>query len=281
MLKGASRVQIPPSPLFFGVTVTSHAQPADAREWINSLPRVVAPQAAVLLRLFAAAEADERMRALRIRGSLARGTADEHSDIDARVWLGDDEYDAALADLPGLVRSIGPTVDILFETPGSPFLFVQFADGVQLELSSGRASEASGRDHGVVVLLDRDGLWDEPGEPARAWDQELWLGWAWMALSDVDKYLRRESTWEALTALEKVRSLLLRHSAADAGIRDPEYGLTSILDYGGAVPAGLEGTVARLDPAEIRAAACAAGELLAVYGERPFTDWVMGRLSAG
>jgi hypothetical protein len=45
-----------------------------------------------------------------------------------------------LADLPSVVRSIGPTLDILFETPGSPYLFVQFADGVQLELSSGRAS---------------------------------------------------------------------------------------------------------------------------------------------
>ena len=167
----------------------SHVQPTDPRAWINSLPRVVAPQAAVLLRLLDSTAADPRVRALRVRGSLARGTADQYSDLDTRIWISDDEYEATLAHLPSLVRSIGPTLDILFETPGSPYLFVQFADGVQLELSSGRASEASGRDHGVVVLLDRDGLWDQPHQRAPVWDQNLWLGWPWIALFDIDKYL--------------------------------------------------------------------------------------------
>jgi predicted nucleotidyltransferase len=257
----------------------SHVRPVDPRGWIGSLPGAIAPQAALLLRLFDAVDADPRIRAFRVRGSLARGTADEHSDLDTRIWIADDAYEATLADLPGLVRSLGPTVDVLFETPESPYLFVQFEDGVQLELSSGRASEASGRDRGVVVLLDRDGLWDGPDEPEPPWDQGLWLGWAWMALSDVDKFLRRSSPWEALIALEKVRSLLLRHHAAELGLRDPEYGLTSILDYGGTLPAGLEATVAGLDPAEIRRAARASAELLAAYGRRPFADWVIARLA--
>ena len=214
-----------------------------------------------------------------MRGSIARGTADQYSDLDTRIWVSDDHYEAALADLPALVRSISPTLDILFETPGSPYLFVQFADGVQLELSSGRVSEASERDHGVVVLLDRDGLWDQPYEPAPAWDQDLWLGWAWMALSDVDKYLRRESLWEALTTLEKARSLLLRHHAVVTGMTDPEYGVTSILDYGGRLPEGLESTLAGLDAADIRRAACACAKLVATYDRRPFADFVMGRLA--
>jgi hypothetical protein len=218
------------------------------------------------------------MRALRVRGSIARGTADEYSDLDTRIWISDDAYEAALADLPALIRTIGPTLDILFETPGSPYLFVQFADGVQLELSTGRVSEASGRDHGVVVLLDRDGLWDEPYQAAAAWDEELWLGWAWIALFDVDKYLRRDSLWEALTTLEKARSLLLRHHAAVIGMRDPEYGVTSLLDYGGALPEGLESTVAGLDAAEIRRAAFACADVLATYDRRPFADFVMSRL---
>lgn len=257
----------------------SHVQPADPRAWVRSLPRVVAPQAAVLLRLLDATHADPRIRALRVRGSIARGTADEYSDLDTRIWIRDEEYDAVLADLPTLVRSIGPTLDILFETPGSPYLFVQYADGVQLELSSGRASEASGRDHGVVVLLDRDDLWAQPSRPAPAWDRDLWLGWAWIALYDIDKYLRRDSLWEALTTLEKVRLLLLRHHAAATGMRDPEYGVTSLLDYGGPLPAGLESTVAGLDAAEIRRAAFACAELLAAHGRRPFADLVSSRLA--
>ncbi len=256
-----------------------HVQPLDPHAWINSLPPVAAPQAAALLRLLDAVEADQRIRAFRVRGSIARGTADEYSDLDTRIWISDDEYEAALADLPALLRSIGPTLDILFETPGSPYLFVQFADGVQLELSTGRTSEASGRDHGVVVLLDRDGLWDQPYESRPAWDQNLWLGWAWIALSDIDKYLRRNSLWEALTTLEKARSLLLRHLAAETGMRDPEYGVTSILDCGGTLPDALESTVAGLEAGEIRRAAFACAELLAAYEERPFGDFVMSRLA--
>ena len=256
-----------------------YVQPTDPRAWINGLPPAVAPQAAVLLRLFDATQADSRIRAFRIRGSIARGTGDEFSDLDTSIWISDDEYEATLVDLPALVRSIRPTLDILFETPGSPYLFVQFADGVQLELSSGRASEASGRDHGVVVLLDRDGLRDEPYQPTPAWDESLWLGWAWMALVDIDKYLRRDSLWHALTMLEKARSLLLRHHALATGMREPEYGIASLLNDGGRLPEGLESTVARLDAAEIRRAAYACAELLSTYEQRPFADFVMARLS--
>jgi predicted nucleotidyltransferase len=254
-------------------------QPAGTREWINRLPPVVAPQAAALLRLLEAVEADPRIRALEIRGSMARGAADEHSDLDTRVWISDDDYDAALADLPRLVRAVGKTLDILFETPGSPFLFVQFADGVQLELSTRRVSQAKGRLAGEVVLLDRDGLLQHPYEPAPPWDTYLWSGWAWMHLFDVDKYLRRGSHWEALIKLEKARTLLLRHHAAENGIPDPEYGITSILDFDGSLPARCEETVAGLDATELRCAAYVCAELLAAYDQRPFGDFVLARLA--
>ena len=78
---------------------------------------------------------------------------------------------------------------------------------------------------------------------------------------------------------EKARSLLLRHHAAVTGIRDPEYGVTSILDYGGRLPEGLESTVAGLDVIEIRRAALACAELLATYDQRPFADFVISRLA--
>jgi hypothetical protein len=57
------------------------------------------------------------------------------------------------------------------------------------------ASEASGRDHGVVVCWIATASGPRPYQPARAWDEGLWLGWAWMALFDIDKYLRRDSLW--------------------------------------------------------------------------------------
>lgn len=235
----------------------------------------------MLLRLLEAAEADPRIRALQVRGSIARGAADELSDLDTLLRIRDDEYDVALRDMPALVRSLGPTLDVLFETPGSPYLFVQLADGVQLELACRRASEARGLAPGVVVLLDRDGLLTRPYEPEPPWDRELWPGWAWMALFDVDKHLRRDSLWEALTALEKARSLLLRHHAALSGVRDPEVGLTSLLDVGAALPDRLDETAAGLDAEAIRRAACACAEILATYEQRPFGDLVLARLGQG
>lgn len=258
----------------------SHFRPLDPRAWIESLPPLVSRQAGVLLRLLDAVEADPDVRAFRVRGSIARGSADEHSDLDTRIWISDDKYEAVLCRLPAVVRSIGPVIDILFETPGSPYLFVQFTDGTQLELSSGRASEASDRDYGVVVLVDRDGMWSEPYEPSPVWDEKLWLGWAWIALIKVDKYLRRDSLWEALATLEEARSLLLRHHAATTGMRDPQYGVASILDYGGKLPEGLTSTVARLDPADIRRAGYACAQLLTAYGRRAFSDFVLDRLAS-
>lgn len=252
---------------------------AEAREWIRRLPQVVAPQAAALMRLLEAAEADPRVRALEIKGSVARGAADEHSDLDTRVWIADDDFDAALADLPALARSVGTPLDILFERPGSPFLFVQYDDGVQLELLARRASEAKGRAAGVVVLLDRDGLLQHPYEPAPSWELDKWSGWAWMALFDLDKYLRRGSLWEALITLEQARSLLLRHHAAETGVPDPQFALTSILDFGGSLPERLEETVARLDAADLRRAGYVCAELLAAYEQRPFADYVLSRLA--
>jgi predicted nucleotidyltransferase len=252
---------------------------ASAREWISQLPPGVAPQAAALTRLLEGVEADPRMRALVVAGSVARGDADELSDLDTRLWIGNAEFDAALEDLPSLARAVGTPVDILFERPGSPFLFVQYVDGVQLELLAKRASEAQGRHHGEIVLLDRDGLLRHSVEPEPPWDVQLWSGWAWMALYDLDKYLRRGSLWEALIKLEKARSLLLRHHAAETGVPEPQFGITSILDFHVSLPERLDETVARLDAADLRRAGYACAELLSVHEPRPFGDFVLGRLA--
>jgi len=252
----------------------------DPRAWIDRLPERVAPQAAVLGRLLDAVEADPRIWALELKGSVARGTADEPSDLDTRVLVGDEAYDGVLADLPALVRNIGPTIDILFERPGSPFLFVQFANGVQLELPARRTSESWGRRPGWVVLLDRDGLLEHECETEPPWQVDVWAGWAWMRLYDLDKYLRRGSLWEALVKLEEARAFLVRHHAAQTGVPEPEFGVTSIVDFGGSLPPRLEETVAALDDADLRRAAYVCAELLAESDPRPFADFVLARLAS-
>jgi predicted nucleotidyltransferase len=257
-----------------------HRQPAEAREWINGLPREVAAQADVLTRVLEQVDNDQRIRAISLEGSMARGGADELSDIDARIWVADDEFDSVLADLPSFARAVGAPLDILFETPGSHYLFVQYVDGVQLELLALRASEATGAVSGELVLIDRDGRLRGIEETPAPWDTNLWLGWAWMRLFDLEKYLRRGVVWRALIKLEEARTLLLRHHAATTGIPESQLGLTSILNFHGKLPTRLEETVAGLDPADLRRAACVCAELLATYERRPFGDLVQARLGA-
>ncbi len=257
-----------------------HRQLADAREWINGLPRDVAAQAGVLTRLLERADEDKRIRAVSLEGSLARGGADELSDLDTRIWVADDEFDSMLADLPSFARAVGVPLDILFETPGSHFLFVQYVDGVQLELLALRTSEATGAVSGELVLMDRDGRLRGVEETPAPWDMNLWLGWAWMRLFDLEKYLRRGVLWRALIKLEEARTLLLRHHAATTGIPEPQLGLTSILNFHGTLPTRLEETVAGFDAAELRRAACVCAELLATYERRPFGDLVQARLAS-
>jgi predicted nucleotidyltransferase len=233
----------------------------------------------VLSRLLDGVEADDRIRGFELRGSLARGDADAYSDLDVRLWLADAEFSAVLADLPSLVRGVGSTLDILFEMAGSQHLFVQFTDGVQLELEAEPVSEAKGRAAGAVVLLDRDGLLKEPCESKAPWDLAVATSLAWLHLYDIDKYLRRGSVWEAFVKLERARGHLIRHYASETGISDPQYGITSIMDSGRALPSRFDETVARLDPADIRRAASVCAEILATYDSRPYGDFARRRLT--
>ena len=256
------------------MTVTTHVD----RSWIDSLPSELGKQANALARLFDLAFADSRIRALSLRGSVARGKGDALSDLDTRVWIRDEEFEDAISVLPLLARGVGDTLDILFEEPGTPFLFIEYADGVQIELLAVRASEISGGLQPQIVLFDRDGLLREASAEGPPWGIKYWTGWAGMRLYNLDKYLRRNEIWRAYIQLQTVRDLLLRHQAALEGVPDPELGLTSLRDYGGALPVRLEETTASLDPADIRRAAVVCAELLIEFEPRPFAELVLRRL---
>jgi predicted nucleotidyltransferase len=259
------------------MTVTTHVD----RSWIERLPDDLHQHASVLGRLFDVAHADLRIRAFSLRGSVARGQGDALSDLDTRVWIRDDEFDEAISGLPVIARAVGEPLDILFETPGSPFLFIQYAAGVQVELFAVRTSEISEGVQPQIVLFDRDGmLRDAPEEPP-PFGVPLWTGWAAMRLYNLDKYLRRNEIWRAYIHLQDIRNLLLFHYAALVGVPDPELGLTSLRDYNGALPPRLEETVALFDPGDIRRAALVCAELLADFERRPFTNLVLSRLQDG
>jgi hypothetical protein len=130
-------------------------------------------------------------------------------------------------------------------------IFAQFADRSQVDLVLFPASVPGGSVPNVVVLYDPDERLMIAAErkPVTPGQIREWAFGGWCALADLGKYLRRGSTWEALARLNEARAQLWQLWAVTLGVPDPQYGLTSILDFApGQVPASFEGTVADLDP---------------------------------
>jgi hypothetical protein len=247
----------------------------EGRDWVEALEQ--APQRELLLSLLDAVEADTRFRALEVGCSLARGNADELSDVDVGLWIDDEWWDAALDDLEPLLRRLARTVDAVgFDAPWGRWFFAQYADGRQLDVAAQRASTAQLRPPESIVLFDRDGIL-EARAPRKPVDRRAeWAFLAWFELGNVPKYIARGSVWEALGALEQARSEFLRLYAAIIGGSDPQYGVTSIFDApGGDVPPRLAETYPRPDVDEIREAARVLVGLLTDAWERPpLAQWV-------
>jgi hypothetical protein len=233
-----------------------------------------APHRQIIDGLVAFAAADPRFRFVELCCSAARGAADELSDLDLGLGVRDDSWpEATEAILPGL-RGIGEVVDALehriAEWGERPHLrvFVQFATGVQVDLVALPASTRTGLPPGSVALHDPDGRLATPMDPpirtASATDVAEWTFLAWVALLDLDKYVRRGSGWEALERLGEARGHVWRLIAVARGIDYPAYGLTALLDAPGnpGLPPEMGETVATLEVARLRRAARSLGSRL-------------------
>jgi len=257
----------------------------EGHAWIETLPPNLAPQASLLHRFLDAVEADDRFRALEVGCSFARGTADELSDVDVGLWVADDGWTHVLATCDTLLRSLGGPVDsIEIEESWGHWFFVQYHDGVQLDVAAQRVSTAKGRMPDAVILLDRDGVLAQGYEPdsyhASKRSRRAWTFRAWFSLGNVAKYLDRGSLWEALDSLERARNDLLRIHAAKLEVPYPGFGVTSIFDVRGAdVPPGFGDTFALAEPDDVRRAACALASLLEGYGTPPLATWTRSRLA--
>lgn len=262
--------------------------------FLDRMPDAVCAQRDVLRRLLAAVEPDPTWRWVELSCSLARGAGDELSDVDAGIGVADDAWPAALSLVEPLVAGLGEVVDVLHHAlPGwnvreNPHrhTFVQYADGVQLSLVAMPASSRPGLPPGAVALLDRDGRLATPITPgaltASDDTRREWSFFGWQALSDLDKYLRRGSLWEARQRLEEAREQVWRLWAAGRDVPYPVFGLTSVLDGDVPLPPRVDETVAGLDAAALRRAALVTAELLTAVGApSAFASYVDGRLRAG
>ena len=238
-------------------------------EWPwSDLPR----QAALIDALRTAVETSETWRWLEVCCSLAAGRGDELSDVDAGIG-----YEGAL-DLESagleLVHAGGEPIDVLAHVmagwpPETRRFAVEYRNGPQLDLVLLPATRRVGLPTGAVAVVDKDGrlaeAWSPPAEaPPSPEEAREWLLLGWWALSDVAKYVRRGSMFEAVERLTEARQQALKLHAAAAGVPFPSFGLVSLLDFPPyELPPGLAATYATPDSKQdVLAAALAIADLL-------------------
>ncbi|HYI67218.1 MAG TPA: hypothetical protein VEW95_09860 [Candidatus Limnocylindrales bacterium] len=268
--------------------------------WLAALRERLPRHAELVDALLELCRTDERIRVLELQASLARGAGDELSDLDLGIGVSDEDWERVAEDLPDRLRRIAPTVDLLshaipeWGTRPHRRIFVQYADGRQIDLVVQPAASVIGRVPGSIVLHDPDGRLAAERRVsvaiATAADMRAWEVLGWEALANVAKYLARGSAWEALARLHEARDLALRLWAAGDGVPYPLFGLTSLLDVDPPrLPDGIKGTSARAELEELATAARACAELLrdasgrarARVGagqESPMAAWVSERL---
>lgn len=248
--------------------------PTDAATWLDELQRRLPRHADVLRRVREGAVLDARIVQFSVGCSIARGVADELSDLDCELSLEADAWPSGVELVEPLVRSCGEVVEVLnhnWAGAGSSEhrrIAVVYANGVQLDLMVWPVTAWSGmHPPDTVVLHARRPVFTLPWDPARATvgvDRLIeWRFLGWWALVDADKYLRRRSLWEARQRLEEVRTRIWQLSAAAQGIPFAEWGITSLLDDPEArLPDGAETTAAGLDASGMRAAVTQCAHLL-------------------
>ncbi len=189
------------------------------------------------------------------------------------MGIADGAWPDALSAMAPMLSEIGELVDLLEhriaewgDIPHRRF-FAQYRNGVQVDLVALPVSRRAGMPVGSIARYDPDrrlattlksSLERATAETVREW---TFLGW--IALANIDKYLRRGSSWEALEQLHEARTHLWRLWAVTCGAPYPAFGLTSALDQPlAATPAGLEHTVATLELHDLSRAAIALASLL-------------------
>ena len=165
-------------------------------------------------RFLVACREDPRVVAAFLGGSHAARTADEYSDLDLYLIVGDLHYDTFFAERRAFLGRLGKAVFFKdFSDFGFDMVVFIFSDGVEGELTLGRAS---GFDyiHGgpYEVLVDKEGILEGEDFPLLQSTQVeqrealRWLiYWFWRDLSVFNRAMVRGRLWTAHGLLEDLR----------------------------------------------------------------------------
>ncbi len=248
---------------------------ARGREWIESQPDELAGQREIMLRLLRWCESDERVRWFGVACSVGRGAGDRLSDLDTGLGVETDDFDAAVQAAHRAVDAAGDLIESYHhKLPGLTItherIFAQYADRCQVDLVVMTAAEGFGGIKDFVLLYDADGraLTEFEQPPVTPVQVREWAFNGWACLADVGKYLRRGSAWEALERLHQARAELWRLLAVSYDIPNPQYGVTSILDFApDRMPEDLAVTVSPLELSSLREAARDLASRLGTVGD--------------
>jgi hypothetical protein len=222
----------------------------DGRGWIEGLPDELKGQRAILLSLLDWSERDELVKWFVVACSVGRGNADRLSDLDTGMGVQSPDFDAAVAAVRRAVDQAGELVESYqHKLPGLAItherIFAQYANRCQVDLVVIPAADPFGGVKDEVVLYDPGKLRTTKWEPDEVTPKQVreWAFNGWACLADVGKYLRRGSAWEALERLHQARAEYWRLLAAACDVPNPQYGVTSLLDFApSAIPASLAAT---------------------------------------
>ena len=203
----------------------------------SRLPR----HAALLDSMSDVVNSDGRWRFLEVGCSLGAGGGDELSDIDA--GLGYDGID--VHDLHDAARQfalqIGAPVDfVVHRMDGRPDdvcrVAAEYDDGLQLDLVVMPAARRSGLPDRSFAVVDKDDRLRVAITPLARLPPSIevareWVVLGWWAIATADKYVRRNSLFEAVHAIDEARTHALRLWAAGHDVPYPAFGLTSLLDF--------------------------------------------------
>jgi predicted nucleotidyltransferase len=212
----------------------------------------------IVERLVAAGQADERVRAVVLLGSHAKGTADAYSDLDLALLISDIAFTDFVAEREAFLKQLGELVFLEnFNLPEVSFYI--FADGVEGELYIGRESQLMQLfNEPYQVLLDKTerltGAVSPAQRPASANPTETLrrqIYYFWHELSHFITALGRGQWWWAAGQLEALRAICINLARLDHDFADPEVGDEPYFKIESVMPverlAALQSTFAPLD----------------------------------
>ncbi|HEV8352701.1 MAG TPA: aminoglycoside 6-adenylyltransferase [bacterium] len=219
------------------------------------------PQSELVERFAAACRADDRVVAAFLGGSLASGTADEHSDLDLYLITREDAYKPFFDGRQEFMRRLGtPVFSEDFSEFGFDMVLFIYEDGTYGELALAPESNFL-HIHGgpYKTLVDKKGLLESltfpyfaPGHEDRRHEVRRALVWFWRELLYAAKSLARGRLWSTGYYVERLRrhvKTLLDHHynrTAPPGAAKP---LETTIP--GEDRAALDATYGRLEPADL------------------------------